>query len=251
MQLRWSDSDRFRLHTRERRKQPIQKPTQDQIDLYQREGRDLARLMKDADFDWMLEWGHVTPLHLWKYYRQHADFDIGIFHDDLGRFALYIQKRGYKLFWRNYTVKQVEDLPFDVWTNAPLQEVRSCRLKRLYALPVDQKWSIQLSQWFELDIHIHTRGDSEVINGNDHRLPIAWFWTTSIKILDEDVPVWDPRLCYYHKLWWRRPRHIHDRVVIETEWILSAESIEEVAQIRRENDAQKKSPNGWLVISNS
>ena len=238
LQLVRSPQDRYVLAVAERKHLPVSEPKQEQVQAYYQRLDALAELMEDSPFTWHLEGGHVLPLRIGRFLRQHADVDVGISQDELGDVVEFLQDKGYDFFYRNYHFKPLEDTPWDLFERTDIGQMKERPLKRLYAMKVKGDGIIdeEVTALREIDLHVHIRnGNAIQTSKQTFSLPYEWFDET-VTYQNNGSPSLDIgslKVFYFFKLGGGRPRHVFDRAVIEERGLLTLEDISEVRALRQ------------------
>ncbi|MBU0615575.1 MAG: hypothetical protein KJ601_05770 [Nanoarchaeota archaeon] len=237
LQLVRSPNERHSLAAAERRHLPVRAPTEEEVQFYHQRLDALANLMYDAPFCWYLEGGHVLPLRLGEFARQHADIDMGIYKHELIDAVDFFKDKGYGLFYRNYNLVPLEDTPWDLFETTDINQIRERPLKRLYAMKVQKDGTIDEDETMlrEIDMHVHVRDGNHVYASKEmFPLPSAWFEDTLPYQYNGSpaIDVGGLKVFYYFKLGGGRPRHVFDRTLIEERGLLTPDEIAEVKAFR-------------------
>ncbi len=238
LQLVRSPQDRYKLAVAERKHLPVVQPNDEEISFYLQRLERLASLFEKADFTWYLEGGNILPLHIGRFLRQHADIDLGIFDENLGKLEQFLSEKGYELFYRNRLFKPLEDTPYDLWEKTGSKEVLTKPIRRLYAVKINEEGTIDEDEKIlrELDLHIHRRdGDAAYsLSKQKFQLPYEWFRETIHyrNNGNHSFEIGSLKIFFFFYLAFQRPRHVFDRSIIENQGLLSEQVLYRIRELR-------------------
>ena len=160
--------------------------------------KSLIRLFRGLECPVFLLGGIGLAIRKETFYRNHKDFDLGLFIEDFPEFYKFVLARGYDIVKRTFTTRLARDVDLQIFASIP-------KKNREHILRQNRKMRVAIKPWFPklrikgrldmMDLMLFERTKDGVIAcGYDIKIPWADF--SPIKRISEESSVSLPNISY-------------------------------------------------------